>query len=280
MRTETEVSRASNEARTDASSGSSVADRDARVPGAAPRGGAEYGTDRPNLGSARSDYGSHAYGGSLDEEGLGGKSVDDYNRGRRDVGSRGYRRLRRENKGDSWSGGWMLLGGIGLGAALMYMLDPDRGSRRRALVKDKIASAANNTPDALGATSRDLTNRARGLAASVKSVFTSADASDEVIVQRVRSQIGRVNSHPGSIEVTANQGRVTLGGPILASETDDLLSTVRKVRGVKDVDNQLEVHEQAGNVPGLQDGQDGQSERAAANDPPQEARGATARSRQ
>lgn len=225
MRTDREVSRASNEARTNASSGSSVADR--RKRGRA-------------IGSSR--FGTRADGGNLNT-------------------------------------GLVLLGGIGLGAALMYMLDPDRGSRRRALVKDKITSAANKTPDALGATSRDLTNRARGLVASVKSIFTSADASDEVIVQRVRSQIGRVISHPGSIEVTANQGRVTLGGPILASETNDLLSTVRKVRGVKDVDNQLEVHEQAGNIPGLQDGQDGQSERAAANDTAQ-ARGASAPSRQ
>ncbi len=31
-----------------------------------------------------------------------------------------------------------LLGGIGLGAALMYMVDPDRGKRRRALVRDKL----------------------------------------------------------------------------------------------------------------------------------------------
>ncbi|MDQ3686437.1 MAG: BON domain-containing protein [Acidobacteriota bacterium] len=169
----------------------------------------------------------------------------------------GSRRFETRTDGGKLNTGLVLLGGIGLGAALMYILDPDRGSRRRALVKDKIASAANKTPEALGATSRDLTNRGRGLAASVKSIFTSADASDELVVKRVRSRIGRVISHPGSIEVTADQGRVTLGGPILASETDDLLSTVRKVRGVKGVDNRLEVHEQAGNVPGLQGGQDG-----------------------
>lgn len=172
----------------------------------------------------------------------------------------------------------MLLGGIGLGAALMYLLDPDRGRRRRALVIDKLSSAANKTPAALGATSRDLTNRARGLAASAKSAFTSGDAPDEVIVQRVRSQIGRVVSHPSSIEVTADGGRVTLSGLVLASETDDLLSTVSKVRGVKDVENRLEVHEQAGNVPGLQDGQEGQDESAANNT--SQARGASAPSRQ
>jgi hypothetical protein len=43
-----------------------------------------------------------------------------------------------------------LLGGIGLGAALMYTLDPDRGNRRRALVRDKLVSAAHKTSGGLG----------------------------------------------------------------------------------------------------------------------------------
>src|SRR5918992_5550350 len=111
-----------------------------------------------------------------------------------------------------------LISGIGLGAALMYMLDPDRGRRRRALVRDKLASAANKTPDALGATARDLRNRARGLAAQTRSMFAHEDVSDEVLVARVRSAMGRVVSHPSSIEVAAKQGRVTLRGPVLAHE--------------------------------------------------------------
>jgi CBS domain-containing protein len=36
-----------------------------------PAGDYEYGMGRPNWGSARSDYGEHAYGGRLDERGLG-----------------------------------------------------------------------------------------------------------------------------------------------------------------------------------------------------------------
>ncbi|HWQ35157.1 MAG TPA: BON domain-containing protein [Blastocatellia bacterium] len=45
-------------------------ERDADIPGAAPRGRAEYGMNRPNLSSARSDYGPPAYGGELDDRGL------------------------------------------------------------------------------------------------------------------------------------------------------------------------------------------------------------------
>jgi len=112
-----------------------------------------------------------------------------------------------------------LLSGIGLGATLMYMVDPDRGKRRRARVRDKLARVTHKAPDAIGATARDISNRVRGLAAQAAATFSSEDVSDEVLVARVRSKMGRVVSHPSSIQVTANQGRVILSGPILQNET-------------------------------------------------------------
>lgn len=150
----------------------------------------------------------------------------------------------------------LLAGGIGLGAALMYILDPDRGRRRRALVRDQLVSAGHRLPDAVGATARDLSNRARGLAAEVGAMFASEEeeVSDEVLVARVRSEMGWVVSHPHAIDLTAEQGRVTLSGPILAREVDELLSCASRVRGVIDVENRLEVHEEAGNVSALQGG--------------------------
>src|SRR5688500_1210728 len=106
-----------------------------------------------------------------------------------------------------------MLSGAGLGAALMYAFDPDRGKRRRALVKDKLVSASDKAVDAASATARDLRNRAQGLYASVAS--STEDTSDEVLVARVRSKMGRVVSHPSAIEVTSDQGRIALSGPIL-----------------------------------------------------------------
>jgi len=148
----------------------------------------------------------------------------------------------------------LLAGGIGLGAALMYMLDPDRGRRRRALLRDQLVRVAHGTPDAVGAAARDLSNRARGLAAGAGSMLSSEEVSNEVLVARVRSKMGRVVSHPHAIEVTADQGRVTLGGPVLAREVAHLLSCVSRVRGVAGVESRLEVHAEAGNVPALQGG--------------------------
>lgn len=73
-----------------------------------------------------------------------------------------------------------LLTGIGLGAALMYVLDPERGRRRRALARDKAVAFANKTGRAVAKTSRDLGNRAKGVAAEVRSATSSRrDAADE-----------------------------------------------------------------------------------------------------
>lgn len=150
--------------------------------------------------------------------------------------------------------GWGLIGGISLGAGLMYWLDPDRGKRRRARARDKVVHVLNRTSDAIGKTSHHLGNRARGLAAEARSQLRSEPVTEEVLVERVRSKLGRIVSHPRVIEVIAHQGRVTLRGPILASEVLQLLSSISSVRGVTGVENQLEVHPRADDVPALQNG--------------------------
>ena len=69
-----------------------------------------------------------------------------------------------------------LLGGIGLGAAVMYVLDPEGGRRRRALARDKAVSFANKTSRVVGARSRDLANRAKGVAAEARSKVVAVEA--------------------------------------------------------------------------------------------------------
>lgn len=47
-------------------------------------------------------------------------------------------------------------------------------------------------------------------------------------------------------------GRVWLSGHILSAEYEALLAAVRGIAGVRDIDDRLTVHEEAGNVPELQ----------------------------
>lgn len=147
-----------------------------------------------------------------------------------------------------------ILGGIGLGAAFMYLLDPARGTRRRHLVRDQLAHAGRVAGDAMDTTARDLRNRAQGTVAAARARMKGDDADDTVVAERVRSALGRAVSHPSAITVAAEQGRVALGGPVLEREVERLLAAVRGVRGVREVENRLEVHASAENVPGLQGG--------------------------
>ena len=155
---------------------------------------------------------------------------------------------------DAKSRGLGLVGGLGLGAALMYFLDPERGRRRRHMVRDQLVHAGRVAGDAVGTTSRDLRNRARGTAAAARARVTSDEPDDVVLAARVRSVLGRSVSHPSAITVSAEQGRVTLAGPVLEREVRRVLSAVRAVRGVHHVENRLDAHESAEHVPALQGG--------------------------
>lgn len=151
---------------------------------------------------------------------------------------------------------YSFLTGFALGAAFMYVFDPAGGRRRRARVKDQFTRLAHTTGEGLDATARDLSNRAAGAAAEARRRFRSDRPDDDVLVERVRAALGRVVSHPRAIDVEACNGTVCLCGPILTHEMSALLRAVELVPGVRHVDNQLEPHDQPGNIPALQGGID------------------------
>ena len=73
-----------------------------------------------------------------------------------------------------------ILGGLGAGAALMYLFDPNEGNRRRSLIRDKATSLNNSAQTAVGGRVRDLSNRAKGLLHESKSAFSgNRDAADD-----------------------------------------------------------------------------------------------------
>jgi hypothetical protein len=144
-----------------------------------------------------------------------------------------------------------LTGALAAGAGLAYILDPDRGRRRRALASDQLASAVHTTSHAIDATSRDVRNRLAGTAARVRGLFEPVDVSDPVLVERVRARMGSVVRHARAIDVTARDGCVTLRGPIFSAEARNLLRRVKAVRGIRSIDDQLDVHDEADDVSAL-----------------------------
>jgi len=148
----------------------------------------------------------------------------------------------------------ILLGAAAAGAISMYLLDPDHGRRRRAVMRDRLTSGMSRLDDATSVASRDLRNRARGIAHELRARFTLEEVPDEILSERVRARLGGAVSHPGAIEVAALSGRVTLSGAVLEREYVRLLRTVWTVRGVVDVEDRLAVYESAAGISALQGG--------------------------
>jgi hypothetical protein len=129
--------------------------------------------------------------------------------------------------------------GVGIGAALMYVFDPERGKRRRALVRDKLVHAGHATAQKAGVATHDAANHLRGVIARTRSLVKSERVADSVIAERVRARIGHRLPQAGLIDVTVRDGRVTLAGEKFAGDADALLSEVAHVRGVAGIDNKL-----------------------------------------
>lgn len=143
-------------------------------------------------------------------------------------------------------------GGLGSGVLAAYLLDPARGRRRRAIAGDRARHLARTEARFLGKATRDAKNRARGVAARVRT--RSDDPNDDLLHARVRSELGHHVSHAGAIEVAVHDGVVTLRGPVIRDEIAHLVRAIRRVKGVVAVHDALEPHEADDRVPGLQGG--------------------------
>jgi hypothetical protein len=134
----------------------------------------------------------------------------------------------------------------------MYILDPEAGRRRRALARDKAILIERKAKEAAAVTVEDLKNRALGTFAEAKSRLLERGVDDTVLEQRVRSELGFLVRHPASIEIQVTDGHVVLSGPVLSDEVQQLLHGVENVRGVREVENHLEVYDDPDQIPGLQ----------------------------
>ncbi len=135
------------------------------------------------------------------------------------------------------------IGGLGLGAGLMYLFDPDRGSRRRAQIRDKAQSKLRHARRMIDETARDLANHARGVVADVRSELDFSPIPDVVLEERVRAALGHAVPHSvaHAVQVDAESNRVTLSGQAPASYVKGLIDEADRVHGVIGVNNLLEI---------------------------------------
>jgi osmotically-inducible protein OsmY len=83
--------------------------------------------------------------------------------------------------------------------------------------------------------------------------FRWRTVSDTTLVAQAQTRLNRLVSRPSAIEITANQGQLTLSGPVLDREYEDLLASVASIHGVKEVVNQLDVQERTTTIMGAED---------------------------
>src|ERR1700709_1455947 len=162
---------------------------------------------------------------------------------------------------------WSLVGsagvGAGVGAGLMYLLDPQGGRGRRAVVKDKSVSALKKGGTAAAKTSRHLGNKTKGLIADAGSKLRDSDLvgnlgelkdQGQALIAKVQRKVRRAVSYPAAIQAVVEEGKVILQGLVLASELAGLLVAIRAVEGVIEVQNDLEIHESAQDLAAFRNG--------------------------
>ena len=144
--------------------------------------------------------------------------------------------------------------GLGVGAALAYFLDPDRGRRRRALARDRAGALARRGVRRAEKTTRYLRGVGQGLAWRVRHPAPDIQKvpNDETLTRKVESLIFRdPEVAKGQINVNVECGVVVLRGQVERPEqVTTLEEQARTVPGILEVDNRLHAaHEPVGVEP-------------------------------
>lgn len=129
--------------------------------------------------------------------------------------------------------------GLAAGALAMYMLDPNSGRRRRALVRDKAVATGHDLERLARGTTRHTTNHLRGSAAKLRARAHHSPVDDEQLHDHIRARLGHTLHHPARVEVQVDHGHVVLKGTASAEEMDLLVATISKMQGVHGVENRL-----------------------------------------
>lgn len=145
-----------------------------------------------------------------------------------------------------------LLTTIGLGAGLMYFLDPQQGPRRRAMVVDKANRFVNDIDESIEKAVEDTRDRTRGVLYEMTARLSDEGAPDWILEERVRSNLGRTGRRSGVVDARADGGRIFLSGQVLREDEDAIVKAALRTRGVHGVENQLQVVDDPRDIPALQ----------------------------
>ncbi|UNK48317.1 BON domain-containing protein [Lysobacter sp. S4-A87] len=136
------------------------------------------------------------------------------------------------------------------GALAMYLMDPNTGRRRRALIRDRSASLGSDAGHYVRGKARRAAHRLKGVAARGRSSLSSELLDDDRLHDRIRARLGRVVGHPRDVEVHVHDGWVQLKGAVAEEEFEDLLREVSAMRGVRNLESLLRTNSSPGQPEG------------------------------
>jgi osmotically-inducible protein OsmY len=129
-----------------------------------------------------------------------------------------------------------------LGAALAYFFDPEAGRRRRAMARDRALGFFRQR----GRQASRLGTAASAHAYGVKQKATHLreepkDFDDQTLKAKIETELFRPEDAPkGQVNINVENGVVYLRGEVERPEiVNDLEAKVRKVQGVREVENLL-----------------------------------------
>jgi BON domain len=136
----------------------------------------------------------------------------------------------------------LLFAGVGAGYLAAYFLDPEQGRGRRAEVARRVGGMGLEANRIAQRTTMLATDKASGIKSRVLSRTGSAETDDLTLLDRVESEVFRDPAIPkGDINVMVVEGKAVLRGQVNEPQIGEIEAAVRKVVGVKDVENLLHV---------------------------------------
>jgi osmotically-inducible protein OsmY len=139
------------------------------------------------------------------------------------------------------AGSFKLLVAAGVGAGAAYLMDPDRGRARRAKLRDKSRSIARREMRTVERKAHYAQGRFEGVRHRLSDRQPHLPESDQVLVDKVRSEVlGRRPEFTSHVNVEAFGGVVTLRGQLAdRSDIEELEAGVKAVPGVNRIVNLL-----------------------------------------
>ena len=149
------------------------------------------------------------------------------------------------------------MAGMAVGAGLMYMMDPEVGSRRRLQAREAAGRYMHRTQDTMRQQAQRLSGRGRqeDMTRGAETMTSQQDTMDDIdLREKIRSRLQERIDNADRIEIEVSGGMVTLSGSAKTHEVDRIIDAASTLPNVRSVINRISVQGQptgSSGMPGI-----------------------------